>query len=76
MSTKRLSQLLIATLLVVAAVFASRPLYNPGSANSSKSAYVGIGDLHRYEAAQVARRPASPPAASHMLAWATCTATK
>ena len=52
MSTKRLSQLLIATLLVVAAVFASRALYNPASAISSKSTYVGIGDLRRYEAAQ------------------------
>jgi hypothetical protein len=52
MKTKRLSKLLFAALLVVAAVFAFQTLGNPGSAMKSNSTYVGMGDLRRYEAAQ------------------------
>jgi hypothetical protein len=52
MNTKRLSKLLFAALLVVAAVFAFETLYDPGSAMKSNSTYVGMGDLRRYEAAQ------------------------
>ena len=52
MNTKRFSKLLFATLLVVAAVFAFQTLYNPGSAMKSNSTYVGMGDLHSFEAAQ------------------------
>jgi hypothetical protein len=52
MKTKRLSKLLFATSLVVAAVFAFQTLGNPGSAMKSNSTYVGMGDLRRYEAAQ------------------------
>ena len=52
MNTKRLSKLLFAALLVVAAVFAFQTLYNPGSAMKSNSTYVGMGDLRRFEAAQ------------------------
>lgn len=52
MNTKRFSKLLFAALLVVAAVFAFQTLYNPGSAMKSNSTYLGMGDLHRYEAVQ------------------------
>ena len=52
MNTKRFSILLFTSLLVVAAVFAFQTLYNPGSAMKSNRTYVGMGDLHSFEAAQ------------------------
>jgi hypothetical protein len=52
MKTKRFSKLLFATLIFVAAAFAFQTVYDTVSAMKSNKSKVGMGDLHRLEAAQ------------------------